>query len=134
MEPPSRMVGKPAPGHLSVKPQGCAGRQPALVPDCSPQGSGGGWSLPHEVLWRQQEAHVKHIKQSAQQVSAKMVIMTRHFPNSLEYIQEIAGCRTVPVEVGSRYTDEEWSQTLMTVSEFISRYIVNEVGHFDCFP
>ncbi|XP_036772792.2 bifunctional peptidase and arginyl-hydroxylase JMJD5 isoform X2 [Manis pentadactyla] len=45
---------------------------------------------------------------------------------SLEYIQEIAGCRTVPVEVGSRYTDEEWSQTLMTVSEFISRYIVNE--------
>ncbi|KAK2490724.1 hypothetical protein MC885_018475, partial [Smutsia gigantea] len=25
-----------------------------------------------------------------------------------------------------RYTDEEWSQTLMTVSEFISRYIANE--------
>ncbi|KAM6155026.1 bifunctional peptidase and arginyl-hydroxylase JMJD5 [Rhynchocyon petersi] len=45
---------------------------------------------------------------------------------SLEYIQEIAGCRTVPVEVGSRYTDEEWSQTLMTISEFISKYIVNE--------
>ncbi|XP_011788843.1 PREDICTED: lysine-specific demethylase 8 isoform X1 [Colobus angolensis palliatus] len=45
---------------------------------------------------------------------------------SLEYIQGIAGCRTVPVEVGSRYTDEEWSQTLMTVNEFISKYIVNE--------
>ncbi|XP_059548127.1 bifunctional peptidase and arginyl-hydroxylase JMJD5 isoform X3 [Myotis daubentonii] len=45
---------------------------------------------------------------------------------SLEYIQEIAGCRTVPVEVGSRYTDEEWSQRLMTVSEFISCYILNE--------
>ncbi|XP_062956622.1 bifunctional peptidase and arginyl-hydroxylase JMJD5 isoform X2 [Cynocephalus volans] len=45
---------------------------------------------------------------------------------SLEYIREIAGCRTVPVEVGSRYTDEEWSQTLMTVNEFISRYIVGE--------
>ncbi|XP_032098895.1 bifunctional peptidase and arginyl-hydroxylase JMJD5 [Sapajus apella] len=45
---------------------------------------------------------------------------------SLEYIQEIAGHRTVPVEVGSRYTDEEWSQTLMTVNEFISKYIVNE--------
>ncbi|XP_053413365.1 bifunctional peptidase and arginyl-hydroxylase JMJD5 isoform X2 [Nycticebus coucang] len=45
---------------------------------------------------------------------------------SLEYIQEVAGCRTVPVEVGSRYTDEEWSQTLMTISEFISKYIVNE--------
>ncbi|XP_045051313.2 bifunctional peptidase and arginyl-hydroxylase JMJD5 isoform X1 [Desmodus rotundus] len=45
---------------------------------------------------------------------------------SLEYIQEIAGCRTVPVEVGSRYTDEDWSQRLMTVSDFISRYILNE--------
>uniref|UniRef100_A0A8C5VZ80 Bifunctional peptidase and arginyl-hydroxylase JMJD5 n=1 Tax=Microcebus murinus TaxID=30608 RepID=A0A8C5VZ80_MICMU len=45
---------------------------------------------------------------------------------SLEYIQEVAGCRTVPVEVGSRYTDEEWSQTLMTVSEFISKYIVSK--------
>ncbi|XP_017896233.1 PREDICTED: lysine-specific demethylase 8 isoform X2 [Capra hircus] len=45
---------------------------------------------------------------------------------SLEYIQEVAGCRTVPVEVGSRYTDEEWSQTLMTVNEFISKYIRNE--------
>ncbi|XP_051844188.1 bifunctional peptidase and arginyl-hydroxylase JMJD5 isoform X1 [Antechinus flavipes] len=45
---------------------------------------------------------------------------------SLDYIQEIAGCRTVPVEVGSKYTDEEWSQSLMTVNEFISKYIVNE--------
>ncbi|KAM9583734.1 bifunctional peptidase and arginyl-hydroxylase JMJD5 isoform 1-T5 [Trichechus inunguis] len=45
---------------------------------------------------------------------------------SLEYIQEIAGCRTVPVEVGSKYTDEDWSQTLMTVNEFISRYVVDE--------
>ncbi|XP_037670309.1 bifunctional peptidase and arginyl-hydroxylase JMJD5 isoform X7 [Choloepus didactylus] len=46
--------------------------------------------------------------------------------SGLEYIQEIAGCRTVPVEIGSRYTDEEWSQTLMTVNEFISKYIINE--------
>lgn len=45
---------------------------------------------------------------------------------SVEYIQEVAGCRTVPVELGSRYTDEEWSQRLMTVSEFISKYILGE--------
>ncbi|XP_040829111.1 bifunctional peptidase and arginyl-hydroxylase JMJD5 [Ochotona curzoniae] len=45
---------------------------------------------------------------------------------SLEYIQEVAGCRTVPVEVGSRYTDEEWSQRLMTVNDFISKHIVNK--------
>uniref|UniRef100_A0A673V2A2 Bifunctional peptidase and arginyl-hydroxylase JMJD5 n=2 Tax=Suricata suricatta TaxID=37032 RepID=A0A673V2A2_SURSU len=45
---------------------------------------------------------------------------------SVEYIQDVAGCRTVPVEVGSRYTDEEWSQTLMTVNEFVSKYIRDE--------
>lgn len=46
-------------------------------------------------------------------------------PWSIEYLKSVAGCRTVPVEVGSRYTDEEWSQTLLTVNEFIDRYILN---------
>ncbi|XP_044188338.1 lysine-specific demethylase 8 [Thunnus albacares] len=46
-------------------------------------------------------------------------------PWSIEYLRSVAGCRTVPVEVGSRYTDEEWSQTLLTVNEFIDRYILN---------
>lgn len=46
-------------------------------------------------------------------------------PWSIEYLRSVAGCRTVPVEVGSRYTDEEWSQTLLTVNEFIDRYIIN---------
>ncbi|XP_062914805.1 lysine-specific demethylase 8 [Mobula hypostoma] len=45
---------------------------------------------------------------------------------SVEYIHEIAGCRTVPVELGSRYTDDEWSQTLMTVGEFIDKYILHQ--------
>ncbi|NXU53517.1 KDM8 protein, partial [Turnix velox] len=44
---------------------------------------------------------------------------------SVDYFCQVAGCRTVPVELGSRYTDEEWSQKLMTVSDFISQYIVN---------
>ncbi|KAI3359666.1 hypothetical protein L3Q82_014050 [Scortum barcoo] len=48
-------------------------------------------------------------------------------PWSIEYLTSVAGCRTVPVEVGSRYTDEEWSQTLLTVNEFIDRYILNEI-------
>ncbi|XP_040918850.1 lysine-specific demethylase 8 isoform X1 [Toxotes jaculatrix] len=47
---------------------------------------------------------------------------------SIEYLRSVAGCRTVPVEVGSRYTDEEWSQTLLTVNEFIDRYILNKDG------
>ncbi|XP_076608724.1 lysine-specific demethylase 8 [Chaetodon auriga] len=49
-------------------------------------------------------------------------------PWSIEYLRSVAGCRTVPVEVGSRYTDEEWSQTLLTVDEFIDRYILNKHG------
>lgn len=49
-------------------------------------------------------------------------------PWSVDYLRAVAGCRTVPVEVGSRYTDEEWSQTLLTVNEFIDRYVVNKDG------
>ncbi|XP_051487616.1 bifunctional peptidase and arginyl-hydroxylase JMJD5 [Apus apus] len=45
---------------------------------------------------------------------------------SVDYFCQVAGCRTVPVELGSRYTDEEWSQKLMTVSDFINQYIVNQ--------
>lgn len=30
--------------------------------------------------------------------------------------------------MGSRYTDEEWSQTLLTVNEFVDRYILNKDG------
>ncbi|KAE8283368.1 Lysine-specific demethylase 8 [Larimichthys crocea] len=47
-------------------------------------------------------------------------------PWSIEYLRSVAGCRTVPVEVGTRYTDEEWSQTLLTVNGFIDRYILNK--------
>ncbi|XP_010220367.1 PREDICTED: lysine-specific demethylase 8, partial [Tinamus guttatus] len=45
---------------------------------------------------------------------------------SVDYLAQVAGCRTVPVELGSRYTDEEWSQKLMTVDDFINQYIMNK--------
>uniref|UniRef100_A0A8C5IGS4 JmjC domain-containing protein 5 n=1 Tax=Junco hyemalis TaxID=40217 RepID=A0A8C5IGS4_JUNHY len=45
---------------------------------------------------------------------------------SVDYFCQVASCRTVPVELGARYTDEEWSQQLMTVSDFISQYIMDE--------
>ncbi|MCJ8746471.1 hypothetical protein PDJAM_G00142200 [Pangasius djambal] len=45
---------------------------------------------------------------------------------SIDYLRAVAGCRTVPVELGSRYTDEEWSQKLLTVNEFIERYIMGQ--------
>lgn len=54
-----------------------------------------------------------------------------HHPWSLQYLRSVAGCRTVPVEVGSRYTDEDWSQTLLTVNEFIDRYILKADGGGD---
>ncbi|XP_064395902.1 lysine-specific demethylase 8-like isoform X3 [Halichondria panicea] len=42
---------------------------------------------------------------------------------SLGYLKKVAGPRTVPIELGSKYTDEEWSQELMTLSEFIDRFV-----------
>ena len=44
---------------------------------------------------------------------------------NLQYFQKVLGYRTVPVEIGKRYTDDSWTQTLMTVNEFIAKYIVD---------
>lgn len=43
---------------------------------------------------------------------------------SLEYLRKVAGYRTVPIEIGSKYTDDTWSQSLTTVNEFIDNYIL----------
>ena len=51
------------------------------------------------------------------------VLLYNYYNNSLEYLKRIIGPRTVPVELGSRYTDDGWSQKLMTVNEFIREYI-----------
>ena len=45
---------------------------------------------------------------------------------SLDYLRRVAGCRTVPIEIGSRYTDDDWSQSLMTLNDFINKYISAE--------
>jgi lysine-specific demethylase 8 len=39
---------------------------------------------------------------------------------------DLAGQRTVPIELGSKYTDQNWSQQLMTIEEFIRSYVFNE--------
>jgi len=44
---------------------------------------------------------------------------------SPKYVQSIAGCRLVPVELGSKYTDEQWSQKLMTINEFFEKYVLS---------
>ncbi|CAJ0964053.1 unnamed protein product, partial [Mesorhabditis belari] len=44
---------------------------------------------------------------------------------SFSYLSSIAGGRTVPVEIGSRYDDEDWSQTLMTIDEFLEDFVLS---------
>jgi len=53
---------------------------------------------------------------------------------SLSYLKSTAGPRTVPVELGSKYTDHDWSQKLMTVSEFIDKHVVGGAGGGACRP
>ncbi|DBA03708.1 TPA: hypothetical protein N0F65_004125 [Lagenidium giganteum] len=42
----------------------------------------------------------------------------------LEYLRKTAGLRTVPVEVGSSYLEDDWGQTLMTLNEFLDTHIL----------
>lgn len=43
----------------------------------------------------------------------------------LEYLLQAGGDRTVPVEIGTQYVDENWSQKLMTIREFVEKYYFN---------
>ncbi|XP_035214491.1 lysine-specific demethylase 8-like isoform X3 [Stegodyphus dumicola] len=45
---------------------------------------------------------------------------------SVECILNKAGYRTVPIEIGSKYTDDNWTQKLMTVEDFVESYIWNK--------
>ncbi|CAK9820561.1 Bifunctional peptidase and arginyl-hydroxylase JMJD5 [Anthophora plagiata] len=54
-----------------------------------------------------------------------------HWKN-LNYLIKVAGNRTVPIEIGSRYTDEDWTQQLLTFSEFLQKYVLtknDQVGY-----
>ena len=44
--------------------------------------------------------------------------------SDIEYLLRVAAWRTVPVEVGARYTDESWSQKLMPFIDFIDVHIL----------
>lgn len=46
-------------------------------------------------------------------------------PWNLDYIKNVAGARLVPVEIGSKYTEDSWSQKLMTLSRFIDEFIID---------
>ena len=47
---------------------------------------------------------------------------------SVERLRRLAGPRTVPVELGQRYTDQDWTQQLMTVDQFARDFLTNNSG------
>ncbi|KAG8184231.1 hypothetical protein JTE90_013207 [Oedothorax gibbosus] len=47
-------------------------------------------------------------------------------PWSTDYFLNKARFRTVPIELGSKYTDDSWTQKLMTIEDFIQTYILNK--------
>ncbi|XP_022338439.2 lysine-specific demethylase 8-like isoform X1 [Crassostrea virginica] len=47
---------------------------------------------------------------------------------NLDRIRSLAGHRLVPVEIGSKYTEDDWTQSLMTISEFIDKFIDRPSG------
>ncbi|XP_014678741.1 PREDICTED: lysine-specific demethylase 8-like [Priapulus caudatus] len=70
--------------------------------------------------------------------SRRPVVITaamQHWPAtrrwSAPYLRRVAGPRTVPVEIGRRYTDDTWTQKLMTVDEFVSRHLEGAGGGDD---
>ncbi|KAF1329847.1 Lysine-specific demethylase 8, partial [Globisporangium splendens] len=42
----------------------------------------------------------------------------------IDYFRRVAGWRTVPIEIGSSYLEDDWRQELMTVNEFIDQYLL----------
>ncbi|KAG0718074.1 JmjC domain-containing protein 5 [Chionoecetes opilio] len=57
----------------------------------------------------------------------KLLDVVSHWPAlkkwGLPYFRKVAGARTVPVEVGARYTDSSWYQRLMTLDEYFTQYV-----------
>lgn len=43
-----------------------------------------------------------------------------------DYLNDVAGHRVVPIELGSKYTDDSWGQSLMTINDFIRNHIISE--------
>ncbi|XP_057336029.1 bifunctional peptidase and arginyl-hydroxylase JMJD5 [Microplitis mediator] len=42
------------------------------------------------------------------------------------YLIKIGGMRTVPIEIGSSYTEDDWSQQLLTLAEFIKGHVAKK--------
>ena len=42
------------------------------------------------------------------------------------YLRDLAGMRTVPVEVGRHYLADGWGQRLMPLADFIDRHVLHQ--------
>lgn len=61
------------------------------------------------------------------QIPVKLKECMEHWPActkwlDLNYLLKVAGSRTVPIELGSHYTDENWTQKLMSLKDFINNH------------
>ena len=43
--------------------------------------------------------------------------------NNYNYFISLCGNRTVPIEIGSMYTDKNWTQKLMTIKSFVNKLL-----------
>jgi lysine-specific demethylase 8 len=50
----------------------------------------------------------------------------QHPWHSMDYLLSVAADRVVPVEIGSQYTDHQWSQKMMRFADFIHHHIIQE--------
>ncbi|XP_014254070.1 lysine-specific demethylase 8-like [Cimex lectularius] len=46
--------------------------------------------------------------------------------DNINYLKKVAGHRTVPIELGSSYTENDWGMRLTTLQEFIENHIIRK--------
>ncbi|KAJ8922340.1 hypothetical protein NQ315_004283 [Exocentrus adspersus] len=71
-----------------------------------------------------------HREYFSTQIPVKLKGCMEHWPATnkwldVNYLLHIAGDRTVPVEIGSHYVDENWTQKLMTLKDFIKKHYLD---------
>lgn len=78
-----------------------------------------------------QKPSLETFRHTCMEANAPVILdgCTEHWPASklwcFQYLNTVAGHRLVPVELGLKYTDDSWGQKLITISDFISNYIIN---------
>uniref|UniRef100_A0A8D9E4Q0 Lysine-specific demethylase 8 n=1 Tax=Cacopsylla melanoneura TaxID=428564 RepID=A0A8D9E4Q0_9HEMI len=60
----------------------------------------------------------------------KLLNCVDHWPAltawNLNYFRKLAGPRLVPIELGKKYTDEDWSQRLMSLNQFLDQHMTED--------